>query len=404
MAHDPFEDFKIPDEYLRWDRYVERARSNTNLTPEEALKAESAVLFLKKRLGDDAWLAQAIQNDHPITGYLWNNAPLSHWVLIRMAEAMEAFDQKKNSNCSNVISRLRKPDKFNEAHSVLETGYKFLRLGFEVVFDPSVTVYRKDGSPHGKIPDLRITWADTGEEIFVEISSLGRSAQQQQITRGETSLTMRLMHIMHTTGIIMRIVVHKALDQATLESTLQEIDKLASKVKTDGAFETWASEGVIELAAAPTDQAESIYQWASERGIKEGEIIEGALIDINDAKRLILDKIGKEVKQLPKDRPGMIIVMTSQSFLFHFIPMRMIGPFLSQRLQRFPQLICVAATYCHYIDEVGIPAEWVSTADYSIRERVIIHQLRETTLIAQNNVCQQPLSPATYEKICQAFA
>src|SRR5215510_2450410 len=132
MAHDPFKDFKIHDEDLRWDRYVKRARSNTNLTAEEALKAESAILFLKKRLGDDAWLAQAIQSHHPITGYLWNNAPLSQIVLIRMAEAMEAFDQKKNSNYSSVISRLRKPDKFNEANSVLETGYKFQLLGFEV--------------------------------------------------------------------------------------------------------------------------------------------------------------------------------------------------------------------------------------------------------------------------------
>src|SRR5215831_12111889 len=127
MAHDPFKDFNIPDENLRWDRYVKRVRSNTNLKAEEALKAESALLFLKKHLGDDAWLAQAIQNHHPITGYLWNNAPWSQMVLIRLAEAMEAFDQKRNSNYSSVISRLRKPDKFNEAHSVLETGYKFLR-------------------------------------------------------------------------------------------------------------------------------------------------------------------------------------------------------------------------------------------------------------------------------------
>jgi hypothetical protein len=161
---------------------------------------------------------------------------------------------------------------------------------------------------------------------------------------------------------------------------------------------------VIELAAAPTDQAKSIYEWASERGIEEREIINGALIDVNDAKRLVLDKIGKEVKQLPKDRPGMIIVTASQNFLFHFVQMRMIGPFLSQRLQRFPRLVCVAATYCHYIDEEGTPVERISTADYSIRERVIMHPLRETTLIAQNGACQQPLSKATCEKICQAFA
>ena len=109
--------------------------------------------------------------------------------------------------------------------------------------------------------------------MFVEVSTLGLSAQQRQITRGETTLTMRLLHVMHATGVIMRVRAHKALDKVTLASALQQIDKLAAKAKTDGAFETWTSEGVIELAAAPTDQAESIYQWASERGIEEREII-----------------------------------------------------------------------------------------------------------------------------------
>jgi hypothetical protein len=216
---------------------------------------------------------------------------------------------------------------------------------------------------------------------------------------------MHLLEIMHTTNIIMRVLIHKALDEGTLGSTLQQIDKLAFKVTTDGAFETWASESVIELAAVPTDQAESIYQWASERGIEEGEIIKGASIDVNDAKRLIFDKIGKEVKQLPKDRPGMIVVTTSQNLLFHFVPMVAIGPFLSQRLQRFPHLVCAAVTYCHYVDEDRIPVEQISTADYSIRERVIMHPLRETTLIAKNTAnCQQSLSKTTYEKICHAFA
>lgn len=404
MAIDPFKGINIPDEYLGWDGYVKRARSNPNLTTEEALKSESAILYLKKHLGDDDWLNKAIQNRHPITGYLWNNAHLSHIVLIRIAEAMEAFNQKKDSNYSSVISRLRKPGKFNEAHSVLETGYKFLRLGFEVIFDPSVTINRKDGSPHDRVPDLKITCADTNEEIFVEVSALDISAQQRQITRGETILTMRLLAIMHATDVIMRVRAHKALDEVTLRSSLQQIDNLASKVKTDGAFETWASESVIELAATPRDQAESVYQWARERGIGEKEIIKGASIDVNDAKRLILDKIGKEVRQLPKDRPGMIVVTTTRNLLFHLVPMRMIGPFLSQRLQHYPQLICVAATYCHYIDEEGAALEHVSTTDYSIRERVIMYPLRETTLLAQNNVCQQPLSAATYEKICQAFA
>src|SRR5262245_35926328 len=139
MAHNPLKDFKIPDEDLRWNKYTKQAKSNTNLTAEEAIKAESALLFLKKHLGDDRWLTKAIQKRHPITGFLWNDVPKSYKILTRLAEGMEAFGQKKNSNYASVINRLQKPSKFNEAHSVLETGYKFLLLGFDVVFDPNVT-------------------------------------------------------------------------------------------------------------------------------------------------------------------------------------------------------------------------------------------------------------------------
>lgn len=48
------------------------------------------------------------------------HAPWTRKVLIRMSEAMEAFSQKKNSNYNSVSDRLRKPETFTEAHSVLE--------------------------------------------------------------------------------------------------------------------------------------------------------------------------------------------------------------------------------------------------------------------------------------------
>jgi hypothetical protein len=71
-----------------------------------------------------------------------------------MADAMEAFSQKKDSNYDSVRDRLRKSERFTEAHSVLETGYKFLQRGFEVIFDSTITITinRKDGSHNKRVP------------------------------------------------------------------------------------------------------------------------------------------------------------------------------------------------------------------------------------------------------------
>jgi hypothetical protein len=406
MSDDPFKHFKTPEDYARWDNYIEQTRSSSSLTPSEGIKAESAFQSLRKHLGDDAWLSKAFEIRHPLAvGYLVNFAPWTRKVLIRMAEAMEAFGLKKNSNYKSVRDRLRKPDKFSEAQSVLETGYKFLLHGFEVAFDPSVTIAGKDGSPKEKIPDLKITNTDTGEEIFVEVSALGFSNQHQQISNAERIIFFQLLDaIGFEEDIIMRACVYKAPDDATLKNIVEEIKKLAAKVRAGGGFETWTSESVIELAAAALNQADTVHQWAAEREFKQGEIIKGAPIGLNDPKRLILDKIGKEVRQLPKDRPGMIVVTTTQNFLFYTYPMEMIGELLSTHLQRYSQLACAAVTYCHYIDNEEAPIAHVSNTAYSIREWVIVHPLRETTLLAHNVTCQQTLSKSTSEMICQSFA
>ncbi|MGE0128957.1 MAG: hypothetical protein AB7U82_12835 [Blastocatellales bacterium] len=406
MNDDPFKHFKTRDDYTHWDNYIEQVRLCANLTAEEIIKAESALLTLKDHLGDDAWLSEALKNRHPIiVGYLMNNAPWTRKVLIRVADAIKTFSQKKDSNYSSVSDRLRQSEKFTEAHSVLETGYKFLQHGFEVTFDPSITINRKDGSHNEKVPDLKITNTDTEEEIFVEVSALGFSNKLRQTSNAERVIFFQLLDAMgFAADVIMRARTFKAPDEAVLKTILQEIKHLASKARASGAFEAWTSEGVIELAAAPADQAEAVHQWAAEREIGQGEIIRGAPIDLNDPKRLILDKIGKEVRQLPKDRPGMIVVDTTRNLLFYTYPMAMIGAPLSRQLQRYSQLACAAVTYCHFVDSEEAPVEHVSTSDYSIRERVIGYPLRETTLLAHNNLCQQPLTEATFDRVCQSFA
>jgi hypothetical protein len=60
---------------------------------------------------------------------------------------MEAFSKQKNSNYGVVGERLKQADKFSEAHSVLEIGYKFLQHGFEVTFDPKYYHQQKGRQP-----------------------------------------------------------------------------------------------------------------------------------------------------------------------------------------------------------------------------------------------------------------
>jgi hypothetical protein len=387
-----------------WARYIEQIRLDTHLTAEERDMAEAAILTLAELLGGDAWLANAFFLKHPLIYYLWNKAPWSHKMLIRMATAVDAL--KECPKFAGLKDRFGRADKFAEAQDVLDVAYNLHLVGFDVCFDPNITIQRKDGSLHSKMPDLMITDAEAREGVFVEISALTFNEQHAQITYTSNILFERLMELIQDTRIMARARFHKTLDTNNLKRCFELIDNLFAKVRASGEFESFEMEGLVEIGAAPEERASIVDEWASQQGIELNQIVSGPPIDLTkELKRLARDKIGKKIKQLPHDRPGFIIVTTDRNLLFYNSRIDEIAAELSEQLQyRNQQLLCAVVSHRHYAEEKDTETHIISTMDYSVIDRSIADVLKETSVLVPNKACVHPSSASIIAKIHRALS
>src|SRR5687767_6781844 len=121
-----------------------------------------AIEWLKNDLGTDFWQRYP---SHPLLGYAINRAKWTRVWLATFARALQLAKQWKEGQ--GLLERIRNPDQFSEALSVLKAGIRFDST-WEVTVDPQI---QKAGGP-GK-PDLKLFNSTTGEELFVELSALG---------------------------------------------------------------------------------------------------------------------------------------------------------------------------------------------------------------------------------------
>lgn len=390
--------------HISWDRYIEEIDLIETFTAEERQRAQAAVYTLKALLGDDDWLRDAVRKRHPIFSDLANNAVWSRRMLIRMVEAIETL-----RNCSNFVTvteRLQKADKYVEAASVLELAYKFHLAGFEITFDPSIKITRKDGSSADKVPDFKVTDTETGEDIFVEVSALGYNDTQIKNSRTYDILLRVVMGLRSTHRVMAHVQFFHALDDDLLQVAIEVIKKVMESAQTSGTFQSAIIPGLIEVGAAPQDQIDVAEDWAIGRGIEPTQPVQGPEIDLTkELKRLVMDKIGKEAKQLPKDRPGIIIITMDRTLLFFAWPLENILKGLVDRMKKaYAQLVCVAVTRRHYGDGKQEAVKLTSSADYSIIEKVMVEPLQETTIVVPHKACLHSSAPSIVAKVQQAFS
>ncbi|HKV39902.1 MAG TPA: hypothetical protein VJX67_11870 [Blastocatellia bacterium] len=402
MVKDPFEDFKTREDHGKWEPYIKQCGSISGMSPEHASRARLAIEQLRDALGDDKWLAEALRTGHPLLRYyLLNATAWTRSVLIRIAEAIEALRDKVGF--ARLMEGLRDPAKFPERQSVLDAGYRFHRAGFDVVFDPKVRIPRKVSGELEKEPDIKLIDPDSGEELFVEVSAQHLAAEHDAISRFSGQLNDHLRCLMRQRSVLIQARFHEEmtkLSDSSVQDILIRIDNCAREVQATGTFETLAEQGVIEVGIAPLHLSKALEYWAAAMEIEKSQVVSGPSIALKDLKRLVLDKFGKEVRQLPMDRPGILIVTATDSLLFAAHHPEEVGARIAHFVQRWPQLICAAVTYCHG-EERRIGNK--TACEYWISENLIFHPLWETHVGAFNPSCRLPVHPTTRQRIRQAF-
>jgi hypothetical protein len=383
--------------FQKWETYIEEYRAIAGVSPDEITQMIKAFVLLKKFLGDDHWLANALQSGHPIFGYLANYAPWSRCVLIRMSQSLEALNGKAGMN--SLLRRLRLPEKFPEGHSVMDFAYRFHRAGFEIAFDHKVVILRKDNSPVEKIPDLKIIDQEIGNGILVEVSALGYSREHERSSRTFRILWNYLMDVMHSSGLYVRGRFERNLidlDDDALRSVLRQLDNRIKQVQATSSFDIFAIPGLIEVGIGFQENLDIVDNWAATRGIEESQVVSGPRIELKDLKRLVLGKLGKEARQLPQDQPGILIITTSQNLLFHTTTPGVISAAVAATIQRFPQLLGAVITHCSANPVRGETIS-ISSKEYSFIEKNFCDALTERILLIPNGMCKIDAGTTMFE-------
>lgn len=398
----PYE-FKSRADYGKWNSYAEQCRSIVGMSELQVSETQAAIRYLSASLGGDAWLAEAVRNGHPLVRYLISATAWSKAVLVRIAQSMEALSGAIGFD--GLLKGLRSTRRFSERQSVLDAAYRFHSVGFQVAFDPVVQI-AKDGCGEAvRSPDIKLL-SRTGEELFVEVSALGRTDEREGISRISTILWSYLLDdVMRIKGMVVRALFCKALiavNDNELRNILSQLDERIEQLKQEDSFGTFERNGLIEVAIGPPRLSGLVEAWAKERGIEESQIVWGPAITLNDLKRLVLDKVGKKARQLPKNRGGIIIVTATSSLLFQTYETEVIAATLAEYVQRWPSLICMMVTHCHGDERQNISCNR-STMEYVIVEKVLAEPLWERSVIVFNKACEIAAGRITLESIRHAL-
>lgn len=408
MDRNPFEVFKREDDYVNWDKYHEQL-DLIELAEADRGRARRSISYLRKLLGED-FLQTAWQQGNPIFPWFFTDAaPQARLSLISFAEALEALE--KADKFDGLVARIKDAGRVEEALTVLDAAYKFLSAGFGVCFDPDVMVADKYGVMQPKMPDLKLTDEETGEEIFVEVSRLRTGARQNQLSRTHNVI----WHVVHNAVnmdpgvwedllnpkyVLPYVRIERALDDDELRDIAGKVEGLIHEVIATKEYRERSFENMLEMAVSPAHDHSRAREWAASRKMRDW--VESPPIPFNEINRA-KGKIFGELRQLPDDRPGIVLIpAASGNLLFFVCDVRAIVLELEKEVSRHPKLLC--AVVSHSFTDSGKAEQFAATlGQHVICSRRGENMSTEQAVIIHNDACAMPVAASTAAKLRQAF-
>lgn len=367
-------------------------------------KLKEALSYLRRPdvLGE-GFITRTRRCGHPLWSYFAGPVPWKLRWLTRFATAMRELRDAAGFR-DHLKEQIKDAGKFSERESVLEIVYKFFTAGFEVSFDPAVAVSKPRGLTGRRLsfqgaPDLKIVNKETGEEIFVEVSALGTSDIARQCKRNHDLVWDILAErALFRESLIPRARVRRILDEDELTELAEQLRELVAKVKSSSEVQ-YLENDMIEACIAPAHLKDVPDRWADEKGIEDMPV-EGPSIPLQDPFR-IQRIIRKEQKQLPDGRPGIVVITTDWTLLFHANGVGAVISELETVLRDLPRLSCAVAC-CTYGggEKEGYVA---SNRHHTAVKRVTEVGLTEEAVISFNPSCAVPLSDGASDKVRNAF-
>ncbi len=395
MKVDASEIFERDDDYKDWTKLIRHCQE-MDLTASEKEMAIKSFQWLGREFGEE-FLDYAFDTRHPICEYITNLAPWTRkwfiWFVETLRECKETMEQleynqfKSKLKDSTRNNEFRNNTRFGERVSVLRIAQKFNKTVFDITFDPKVRVL---GKP--KTPDLKLVEKDTGKEIFVEISATHESEEERDAKRIINMIKRDLVEF-HQIWYSGRL--KKKLSRENLERELAEIAKkikeTIGRVKKENKFQAMSANDKVELGIAPKSDRESLEKWAAKRGLRAT----GWTMDYEtDEVSRIKQKIRKKQDQLPREHPGIVIIINDIFFLGHNTEEARRE--LIKELCRYPHLslVIVAGRFL----APGRKAVHMEGDHY-----ILIDGIERRYLTLFNPFCKQEIPGSTREQILKPF-
>jgi len=119
-------------------------------------------------------------------GYVINFAPWTRKYLTRLAASIRALET--SPNIANVLRQLEEADRFLHNVLLIEATAKLVLEGFRAAFEPTLPP-----ANFQKQPDAKLVSPETQEEIFLEVSILGRARESIEAFEAMNAVTITFM-------------------------------------------------------------------------------------------------------------------------------------------------------------------------------------------------------------------
>jgi len=415
MSSKPHEIFVNEEDRWDWDKYIQRW-NKSELGDADRRRTNDSLRYLRSTLGN-GYLRRADRERNPMLFWYFTNwsdgARLS---MIRFAEALRALEGSIGYKA--ILKRVRRPknlEELLEGRSVVEVAYRFFRAGFSIEeFEPRVSVLDHHGVDGPKKPDIKIVDRETGEEIIVEVSRMNSSDHQNLISRtyeviwhvlvheGMHSDPEALKNILSPRYILPYARIHRGIEEDELKDIVEQLRALVAQVRASGKFDQLIIPGTIEVGIASYDDHDRAVEWATSRGIREHDLVEGPNLltdEIGRAKGKLRDKL----KQLPDDRPGIVVLTPSIENVILFVSdFVQLAAALEEVAGEHPKLQRVVMF--HTFDD-GKDESWsVNVGPHTFTRLVRSDGAAERSLTVRNQACKHPMATDTLKKLDAAFA
>jgi hypothetical protein len=389
---DPHKFFKTKEDYEQWEPYISQCDLIEGLSDDDKNRAKQAMDNLRPVLGEN-FLKRALREYHPLTQFFLQATSFRRVKLTGLSEAIEAL--KSAENFRRILNRIKahpSKDLFHDGYSVLQTAYLFLKAGLQVCF-----VDERGG---GKKPDIKLVDEETGEEIFVEVSTLNKSDAVDNAHRASWPVFNLIFGALAQAQLAMYAQMKQGFDEDYAPDAVKQLTKLITEVKTSGELRE-IDNNFIVAGIAPEDKINVLNHWAAQKRIQKN--VAGPPIIFSELSRLqrkIREKL--EEGQLPNDKPSILVIPVLSIYLFHFYTLAQIIGELEKQVNSYPNLLAILLSY-GYVEE---PISEVRVEE--LGPHIIIYRMAtgfpEPIIILKNQAFALNISSSTLAKVSMALS